>query len=258
MNMADENRGSACVPTYNPLCCENREHIQLWCNIRKLVCEKSDDGKQKFSEILSNTPDSLLRCGCIYKICLKSVMYTANVENFEVLCRRGVDLNMLVYKDGSHKYTVLHKLALHGRSRVFDFLKIAERFGANINLQDAKGKTALHYASCNNICNVLPFARHGARYDIADENGLVPIQYVLGDLKRNYKCERIFSRNITVSLSWVDKHVASFILSHLFRLLAMGSTYQEHGKTLAPLIHLEYYVVTLTVHRLLQVYFKYT
>ena len=179
------------APLYTSLRCENSENSQLWDDLFEQVCEKSDSGTKKFSEILLNTPDSRLKCGCIYNNCLGSVIYTANVEIFEVLCRRGLDFDMCIHKESygmvlhPHKYTVLHKLAQYGRSRVFDFLTIAKRFGANINLQDPKGKTVLHYASCNyNHGNALPFARHGARHDIADENGLVPIQRVLETLKK--------------------------------------------------------------------------
>ena len=67
--MAAGTRGGACLPRHISLRCENSEHMQLWSNI-KLVFEKSDDGKQKFTEILSNIPDSLLKCGCIYTTCL--------------------------------------------------------------------------------------------------------------------------------------------------------------------------------------------
>ena len=145
-----------------------------------------------------------------------------------------------------HKYTVLHKLAQYGRSRVFDFLTIAKRFGANINLQDAKGKTVLHYASCNyNHGNALPFVRHGARYDIADENGLVPIQCVIDSFKSNYvEVEESYGRFArTDSSRFAEKIQVSDNLTNFFRLLAMGATYKEHGKTLAPLKHLEYSLV---------------
>ena len=240
---------------YVPLLeCENKEHIQLWEKLYVLVCDKSDDGTKQFSEILSNTPDNWLKCECIYAKCLESVIETSHVEMFEVLCRSGMDIKMLVYieKDTRwfpQKFTVLHKLALHARSKVFDFLTIAKRYGslrANINLQDSKGMTVVHYASCNNIGNVLPFAMFGARYDIADYDGLLPIQYALKSLKDNYDGNIYYGARVNNSyemLRIVEKGTVICSLTHLFRLLAMGSTYQEHGQALSPLIHLEYSVV---------------
>ena len=110
---------------------------------------------------------------------------TLSIVQDMVRVRKSVDVDaFLVGADGSET-CALHTAAFHGAIRVLDFLcqglsddATLDGGMANVNVRDANGWTALHFAAgANSVDAVRILAKHGAQLALEANNGYTPYHW---------------------------------------------------------------------------------
>lgn len=69
-------------------------------------------------------------------------VYNGDVESLKWLLKRGGNPNLV----NAHQYSPLHLVVVHGKEKGLDLAKALLEAGADINIQDGAGLTALHWA----------------------------------------------------------------------------------------------------------------
>jgi hypothetical protein len=130
----------------------------LWCSI------ESEDAKMT-SAFLPNLPAHLQAEAAT--TCLEQVVTTGRTDLLQLLITGGADLDKIMTECGcaENKETCLHWLASCGlwtrffRETLLPIVKMFCDAGANLNIKDNKGRTALHYFAINGARTVKPLLR---------------------------------------------------------------------------------------------------
>ena len=82
--------------------CGNKDHLDYWNSAirQSSICGENEFDWKKFSTILEITSDSMFKCACLYFNILRKALSYGQVEVFEILCKRGLDLHAKIYKYG--------------------------------------------------------------------------------------------------------------------------------------------------------------
>lgn len=120
----------------------------------------------------------------------------------------------------------LHAAAFHGSAKIVDFLcrgideNCPEKDGGccNINIQDAHGWTAAHFAAGANSCDVVRvLASHGAKLSVEATNGYTPLQWAVR-LQNKEVAEEL--RKLAVAeTGWISRQPLTAIASRFFAMI---------------------------------------
>ena len=137
------------LKVFDEMFCGKKDHLNYWNSVFK-QCSVSNGPEinyHMFNTVLETASDSLFTCDCVFVDIFEEVVYKGQVEIFEVLCARGVDLNAKRY---GYRISSLHVMAEYLHKNIPQFLAAAHRFGANFNIQDRQGHSVVQYPSNQN------------------------------------------------------------------------------------------------------------
>ena len=105
-----------------------------------------------------------------------------NLENTLKYIAQGADVDYKNPKEGLQ--TALQKAVDNNNGTTVEFL--LQRL-SDVNEQDERGWTALHYAAANNnVCLVLTLLKRHAKADIADNSNMVQSKWETGKKRQIY------------------------------------------------------------------------
>jgi len=140
-----------------------------------------------------------------------------------------VDVEAFYVGSDGTETCALHAAAFHGSSKILEYLcqgvydsdSALDGGLCNVNLQDANGWTALHFAAgANSASAVKILASHGADHTVEAANGYTPLQWALRLQNKDVASElRQLGSEHPASSFWMSRQPLSAIASRLIAMI---------------------------------------
>lgn len=173
---AQKRGGTTCIVT----CDTSYKLKQFWRS--ELLKYAENDKEKSESQPINITIQSttlsqfqeMLALRCSFEDIVTIAMKKRNIAFIELALKHGIDIN---YRIGHSRRTMLHTACRDGDMKKVDYL-ISQ--GANLNLQDFQGSTALHLSIqpisiFHTINIIIKLIENNCKLNIQDKNGKTPL-----------------------------------------------------------------------------------
>jgi ankyrin repeat domain-containing protein 50 len=183
----NETSGSYETPLHRAVMRGNEDVIILLLRYKANVNAKDIEGRTPLHSAMESTPPVvrlLLEHGAEVNAAdnggwtlLHLAAYHSHTEIVRILVDNGADVEVMI---ADTKQTPLHWAAWNEDGLLLDFLL---QHGANINAQNKKGESALHYAARYHQSILPQLLIHGADVDMETEDGQTPLYWAASNME---------------------------------------------------------------------------